>query len=65
MNWLNTTKQIHKHTDIEKPCHVLKYCPYGSLVEEFKLRTKRIKISCTTFGHDCPVYYHAEDMTED
>ncbi len=61
--WLNTKTIIIK--DIEKPCHKLKYCPYGQMVEEFKIRSKRNKFSCKTFGHDCPVFYHAENMAED
>lgn len=58
--WLNTTKVIHKGNGKDFPCKVLGYCPYGMLVEEFPLDRK--KISCPIFGHDCPVFYHAEDI---
>jgi hypothetical protein len=50
----------------EKPCHKLGFCPYGSLVEEFPLDTERpTMISCEVFGHNCPVFYCAEDLSED
>lgn len=60
--WLNNKKIVVK--DIEKPCHKLNYCPYGQLIEEFPLTKKRTKFSCKTFGHNCPVFYHAENMIE-
>ena len=63
-DWLNTTKQIWAYGTIEKPCHKLGYCPYGQLVEEFPLKDKRDNVSCKTFGHNCPVFYHAEEITE-
>jgi len=57
--WLNNV--FIRCKDIKlKPCEVLRYCPYGQLVEEFPIRKKRNKYSCEIFGHDCPVYYHAE-----
>lgn len=60
--YLNTKIIIFKPK--ERPCHKLKYCPYGTLVEEFPLRNLTSKYSCKTFGHDCPVYYHGEAITE-
>ena len=68
-NWLNNHTILHDNLELEKPCHSLEYCPYGQLVEEFPLHPKGReddlkKIECKTFGHDCPVYYHAEGMTE-
>ena len=56
--WLNTN--IVRHPKIEKPCHLLNYCPYGQLVEEFPLPKEKTNLSCELFGHDCPVHYHAE-----
>lgn len=74
------TKNVDKKTQVklrEFPCDILKYCPYGCLVEYFPLRgkivswnglqiewIKPIKESkpCPTFGHDCPVFYVAEDI---
>jgi len=49
-----------------KPCWEIKYCPYGTLVEDFPLKSKddRDHRSCRIFGHDCPVYYVAEPFTE-
>ena len=41
------------------------FCPYGQLVEEFKIREVRDEYSCEVFGHDCPVYYHAEGPVEE
>jgi hypothetical protein len=56
--WLNN--KFIRIKDIEQPCNILQYCPYGQLVEEFPIRKKKNKYSCNLFGHDCPVYYHAE-----
>jgi len=55
-----TWKKFYK--ELKKPCHSCGYCPYGELVEEFPFsNTKR---SCKVFGHDCPVFYHAEPFAE-
>jgi len=103
--WLNNKKKVWKFNQVPKPCHKLKFCPYGQLIEEFPChneaekyaikhnkfvkmtkdkgwteckRTERgatpdvnwactkIKepFSCKTFGHDCPVYYQAEERVE-
>ena len=63
--WLNSTKRIWKADEIEKPCHSCGFCVYGQLVEEFPLGKKRDEYSCNVFGHDCPVFYHAELIKED
>lgn len=64
-NWLNTTRPIRGlPKDFKRPCHLCGYCPYGQLVEEFPIKEPRGKMSCAVFGHDCPAYYHAEQMTE-
>lgn len=47
-----------------KPCWELKYCPYGSLVEDFPLESEPTEKSCRIFGHNCPVFYTAEPFTE-
>ena len=58
--WLNNKIVKWKHA--VKPCRCSGFCPYGQLVEEFPLtETKR---SCEVFGHDCPVFYHAEIFGE-
>jgi len=63
--WVNTKFLMKENLGKEKPCHVLGYCPYGSIVEMFRIRKKRNKqISCSTFGHDCPMFYNAEEITE-
>lgn len=62
-NWINNKKPIWKH--VIKPCHILNCCPYGQLVEEYPLPTKRGKRSCKVFGHDCPAYYQTELLGED
>ena len=46
----------------EKPCLKVGFCPYGQLVESFPL--EHGEFSCTVFGHDCPVYYCAEPLSE-
>ena len=106
--WLNNKIIIHKPKDVEKPCHLCGYCPYGQLVEEFPIgeeetayaikhnkyvkwdknanpkwvkcdkkdkgatpdlnwATGKVKApySCKVFGHNCPVYYHAEGFAEE
>jgi hypothetical protein len=55
---LNNKVPIWKHA--VKPCKIMEFCPYGSLVEMFPLQTPRNKMSCSEFGHDCPVFYQAE-----
>jgi len=62
--WLNNKILIKPNLKKDKPCHQCGYCPYGCLVEEFPLRKRRNKISCKVFGHDCPMFYHAENITE-
>lgn len=47
-----------------KPCWEIKYCPYGPLVEDFPLKSNPDEKSCRIFGHDCPVFYVAEPLTE-
>ena len=33
--WLNNKKRIWSIKTVPKPCHKLKFCPYGCLVEEY------------------------------
>jgi len=47
-----------------RPCHVLKWCPYGSLGDEFFQRAIEYMYGCKIFPHDCPAYYHAERFYE-
>jgi hypothetical protein len=58
VNWANRVKAVCK------PCWEIKYCPYGPLVEEFPLSEEHGERSCRIFGHDCPVFYVAEPLTE-
>ncbi len=78
-NWLNTVMVVN--ADIQKPCILLRYCPYGQLVEEFPIfgvedyPNKKYGwiLVCLyenndrmmQFGHDCPVHYHAEYLWVD
>lgn len=69
VSWLNV-KDVH-FPGLEKPCSILTYCPYKQLVEEFPLHGDS-KLSCLVkngsimqFGHDCPVHYHAELVSEE
>ena len=48
---------------LKKPCHVLGYCVYGYLVEEFPFNDDYR--SCKVFGHDCPVFHVAENLCEE
>jgi len=44
-----------------KTLQIREFCLYGSLVEMFPLQDhRRNKMSCSEFGHDCPVFYLAE-----
>jgi hypothetical protein len=47
-----------------KPCWEIKYCPYGPLVELMPMQDSPNDRSCKIFGHDCPVFYCAEPLTE-
>lgn len=60
--WLNTNTRIWEK--IIKPCKLCGFCPYGQLIEEFPL-TNDEGIVCLVYGHDCPVFYHAEIFAED
>lgn len=59
-------------TEIEKPCGILQWCPYGPLVEEFPLHGEgeyrcaplAEPSSCAVFGHDCPAFYVAEPFSD-
>jgi hypothetical protein len=62
--WMNTTKLVKQNLKKKKPCYKLGYCPYGSLVEEYPITKLRTKFSCKTFGHNCPMFYLAEEITE-
>jgi len=66
MVWVNNHTIKKSNLNKEKPCLKLGWCPYGQLVEAFDLRTENDeKISCKVFGHDCPMFYQAEDVTEE
>lgn len=57
-------KGVIVHENAEKPCHILKWCPYGVLVENFRLRNMDSKYTCLVFDHDCPVFYVSEPISE-
>lgn len=58
INWTRRAKAVCK------PCWEIKYCPYGPIVEQFPLQKEKDSRSCRIFGHDCPVFYVAEPLTE-
>ena len=60
--WTNTKEPLKRNFKKVKPCLKCGYCPYGAMVEAFPLKDKS-KLSCPVFGHDCPMYYNAEDMS--
>ena len=62
--WINNEKIIKSNLEKVKPCHTCGYCPYGAMVEAFPLKEKRNKVSCKVFGHDCPMFYNGEDLSE-
>jgi hypothetical protein len=56
-------ERTHKRipvTGLTRPCNILRYCPYGPLVEQFPLDNSSSDMYCKIFGHHCPVYYCAE-----
>lgn len=65
--WFNDGVIVHK--DLEKPCLKIGWCPYGWIAEAFwpsrgYFYSDFIKYHCNAFGHDCPVFYIAEKVTE-
>ncbi|KKK51148.1 hypothetical protein LCGC14_3117880 [marine sediment metagenome] len=62
--WINNEKIIKSNLKKVKPCHTCGYCPYGCMVEAFPLKRKSTEISCIVFGHDCPMFYNGEDLSE-
>ena len=65
--WINNEKIIKSNLKKTKPCHILGWCPYGCIVEEFsldELNVEGTKLNCVVFGHHCPMFYHAEDLGE-
>jgi hypothetical protein len=62
--WINNKAKIKINLTKDKPCHKLNYCPYGQLVEEYPISKRKTKYSCKTFGHDCPMFYQAEEIIE-
>lgn len=61
--WFNNKNIIRSNVGKIKPCHELQYCPFGTLVEEFPFKDNS-KFSCKIFGHCCPTFFLAEDITE-
>jgi HNH endonuclease len=64
LRWAEKIAREKRVKAVCKPCWEIRYCPYGPLVEQFPLRVKRDERSCRIFGHDCPVFYVAEPLTE-
>lgn len=58
--------RVRKYDVKEKPCHVLKYCPFGSLIENMPL-AERVddRKSCSVFGHQCAVFRYAQIFVDD
>jgi len=48
--------------DLEKPCLYLGGCPYGVLVENFRVRMFDNEFTCDVYGHDCPSFYVSEKV---
>jgi len=64
-NWINKSNRLWKKDQIEKPCKILNHCPYGELVENYPVKKRMNDYSCKVFGHDCPIFYLAEKVTEE
>ena len=70
--WINTKSILKRNLKKKKPCYNCGYCPYGTIVEYFpldKIRnvwdTRETSVNCKLFGHHCPMYYNAENVTEE
>ena len=50
----NTTDRPMKYVPEIEPCHVLRYCPYGPLLENFPLHPSIHR--CDITGHECPAF---------
>ena len=65
---------------VSKPCWKIGFCPYGGLVEYFPLHPEHkgkdlnklanegkldTGYNCKVFGHDCPVFYLGEFLSEE
>ncbi len=55
---------------VDKPCKKLGFCPYGSkLIKRFpkpsEFKGDDPSSKCKFFGNLCPVYFFAENITED
>ena len=61
-NWFNESIMVDENA--KKPCYVLNWCPYGGLVEAFRIRREISRYTCQVFGHDCPVFYISEKVIE-
>lgn len=62
--WGNKVDWKRRVKAVCKPCWEIKYCPYGPLIEQFPIKEISDEKSCRIFGHDCPVFFVAEPLTE-
>ena len=53
----------HKGDSLAKPCHILRWCPYGELVEFFPLMSSG-EAACRVYGHYCPAFHVSEGLAE-
>jgi len=63
-NWAEKIDWDRRIKAVCKPCWELKYCPYGPLVERFPAPETDTHRSCRIFGHECPIFFVAEPLTE-
>ncbi|MFW9880514.1 MAG: hypothetical protein ACFFG0_46185 [Candidatus Thorarchaeota archaeon] len=62
-DWFN--EGIIVNNKFGKPCHELGWCPYGSLGDDFRpYDFNNNEIICKIFSRSCPVFYHAEHISE-
>ena len=61
-NWFNNGIVVNEK--VQRPCIVLSWCPYGSLIEAFQIGGSSERFRCSLFDHDCPVFYVSEQVTE-
>jgi len=64
-DWLKACLDSIPNIIWTKPCHKLGFCPFGQLVEEFPITNNPSNISCKVFGHNCPVFYCGESISEE
>jgi len=55
--WFYREKEKHIHPYEKKPCHQLKYCPYGELIYTLRENDSTSEMTCKLYNRTCPIFY--------